>query len=248
MHDLQRFSIAITMILAATTSLADAPPKPLKNFDSAKRVAREGIYFGHAKTFYCDCDFLPNQTRSGGIIDPDRCGYKPRKNANRGKQLEWEHVVPAALLGRNKTCWKKGHAKCVKADGTAFKGRTCCSKVDKTFRLAEADLHNLTPTVGELNGDRSDLRYGVVLGEQRVYGRCDFEIGGTPRVAEPREAIRGDAARIWFYMADTYGVKLTDAERQMYEEWSASDPVSRWERLRDRRIKAAQGNNNPYVQ
>lgn len=227
---------------------AEAPSRPFKNFDSAKRVARDAIYLGYEKTFYCDCDFQLSRTKSGGIIDPDRCGYEPRKNPKRGAQLEWEHVVPAAIFGRSKACWKKGHTKCVKADGTPFKGRSCCSKVDKSFREAEADLHNLTPAVGELNGDRSDLRYGLVPGEQREYGRCDFEIGGTPRVAEPREAIRGDAARIWFYMADTYGVKLTTAEKIMYKEWLESDPPNQRERLRDMRIEAAQGNVNPYVQ
>lgn len=34
----------------------------------------------------------------------------------------------------------------------------------------EADLHNLTPAVGELNGDRSNLPYGIVKGEPREYG------------------------------------------------------------------------------
>jgi deoxyribonuclease I len=135
----------------------------------------------------------------------------------------------------------------VKSDGTPFKGRACCARVDRTFKRIEADLHNLTPAVGELNGARSNKPYGMVTGEPRLYGSCDFEIGGTPKVTEPRDEVRGDAARIWLYMTATYKIRLTAAQRDMFEAWSKSDPVDEWERLRDRRIEAIQGNKNPFV-
>ena len=48
-------------------------------------------------------------------------------------------------------------------------------------------------------------------------------------------------------MAETYKVKLTPAQRKMFEEWSAADPVDNWERLRNERVFAAQGNRNPFV-
>lgn len=54
-------------------------------------------------------------------------------------------------------------------------------------------------------------------------------------------------ARVWLYMADKHGVVISDDERAMFESWSAADPVSDWERLRDDRIYAIQGNRNPYV-
>jgi deoxyribonuclease-1 len=60
--------------------------------------------------------------------------------------------------------------------------------------------------------------------------------------------VRGDAAGIWLYMSETYGVKLTAKQRAMFEEWSTSDPVDDFERLRDTRIEGAQGNRNPFVQ
>ncbi|HZO00140.1 MAG TPA: endonuclease [Burkholderiales bacterium] len=191
--------------------------------------------------------FAPNKTGTGGKIDPSGCGYKFRKNKARGQVLEWEHVVPAAFFGQHRICWRKGHAKCVKADGTAFKGRACCVRVDRTFRRIEADLHNLAPAVGEFNGDRSNLPYGLVAGEVRQYGACNFEIGGKPRVTEPREEVRGDAARVWLYMSGTYNIKLTAAQRAMFQVWSQADPVDSWELLRDTRIEAVQGNKNPFV-
>lgn len=236
------------IFLTPSIALSEPPTRPLKNFESAKRVARNVIYSEHNIDFYCGCDYTPKKTGSGGIIDATECGYNPRKNKTRGKQLEWEHVVPAYYFGSKRTCWKKGNAKCIKADGTPFKGRECCSRVDKTFKKIEADLHNLTPAVGELNGDRSNLPYGIVEGEPREYGRCDFEIGGSPKVTEPRDEVRGDAARIWLYMTDTYGITLTDLKREMFEAWSQADPPDSWEKLRNRRIEAAQGNRNAYVE
>lgn len=155
--------------------------------------------------------------------------------------------MPAAFFGKGRTCWEKGHERCVSSKEKAYKGRACCAKIDLKFRLMEADLHNLAPAVGELNGDRSNLPYGIVPGEVREYGRCDFEIGNTPKRAEPRPVVRGDVARVWFYMSDTYGVKISPSERDIFEEWSVEDPPDRWEKLRDRRIKAAQGNRNTYV-
>jgi len=111
----------------------------------------------------------------------------------------------------------------------------------------EADLHNLAPSVGELNGDRLNYPYGIVEGELREYGSCDFEVGGDPKVTEPMESIRGDVARAWLYMSETYNIRLSQEERAMFEAWDEADPVSSWERTRDQRIEVIQGNSNPWV-
>ncbi len=109
------------------------------------------------------------------------------------------------------------------------------------------DLHNLTPSIGQVNGDRSNHPYGIVDGEPRNYGTCDFEIGGSLKVAEPNPHIRGNAARIWLYMADTWGIPLTQEEIEMFRKWDADDPVGEWEKNRDGRIEEIQGNTNPFV-
>jgi deoxyribonuclease-1 len=238
--------LALFACLLSFAAHAGPPTRPLASFDSAKKVARNTIYAGHHSDFYCGCEFTPKSV-SGGVIKPQTCGYEPRKNQARGKVLEWEHVVPAYFFGHTRVCWTKGNQQCVRSTGKSFKGRECCARVDKTFKRIEADLHNLTPAVGELNGDRSNLPYGLVSGELRAYGACNFEIGGKPRVAEPSDDSRGDAARIWFYMAETYSMTIAPAQRKLFEQWARADPVDEWERLRNKRVAAAQGNLNPAV-
>ena len=111
----------------------------------------------------------------------------------------------------------------------------------------EADLHNLAPAVGELNGDRSNLAYGVIEGEHRVYGDCDFEVDRGAMIVEPAHGIRGDVARVWLYMSDTYGIELSAQDRIMFNDWTKNDPPDEWEVKRNKRIREVQGNDNPFV-
>ena len=239
--------VCLLLLLPASVA-AEPPPNPPSNFDTAKAIARDKIYVDHRTTLYCGCDYEPATSRSGGVIEPSACGYEVRMSETRGARLEWEHIMPASEFGHLRTCWRLGHPDCVK-DGKLFKGRRCCGKsgVDPEFRRMEADLHNLVPSVGELNGDRSNHPYGIIEGEPREYGACDFEVGGSPKVAEPSESVRGDVARVWLYMSETYNVRLSRDERMTLQAWSASDPPDEWELLRNTRIEAEQGNRNPFV-
>ena len=106
-------------------------------------------------------------------------------------------------------------------------------------------MDNLQPAVGELNADRSNYHYGIIPGEPREYGACDFEVEG--KLAEPKEDIRGDIARTYFYMEDTYGVRISDKQRKLFEVWNRQDPVSEWERIRAERIEKIQGNKNKFI-
>ncbi len=223
------------------------PPERPLSFSSAKQIARNVIYHNHKKTLYCDCDFTDATSRSGGVIVPDHCKVSARKSQSRSKRLEWEHVVPISAIGQGLSCWKEGHADCITRSGNTYKGRRCCSKVDPSFKHAEGDLHNLAPSVGELNGDRSNHPYGLVEGEPRLYGACDFEVAGTPKIAEPPEHVKGNVARVSFYMRDLYDFELSPGQEKLFKAWSLADPVDDWECERDRRISSAQGNINPHV-
>ena len=177
------------------------------------------------------------------VVYNDSCGYKPRKNKKRGETIEWEHIMPAYRFASGLQCWNEKI--CVDKNGKSYKGRKCCEKVDKKFRIMQADMYNLVPSVGELNGDRSNYSYGIIDGEARLYGECDFEVSG--KKAEPKEDIRGDIARTYFYMEETYNIELTNEERQLFIMWDKMDNISQWEKIRAKRIKEIQGNENKFI-
>ncbi|MBV0931758.1 endonuclease [Marinobacterium weihaiense] len=231
-----RLMFALFATLVATPVVADTP----SSFYSAKKILSREVYQSDDRvTFYCGCRFdeqpipgKPERTR----LAPDAasCGLLPRKNANRAARIEWEHVMPAWEFGHQLQCWQQG-------------GRKACRK-DPVFKKMEADLYNLVPAVGELNGDRSNFRFGMIPGEPRLYGRCDFEVDFQGRVAEPPPHVRGDVARTYFYMADRYGVRLSRKQLQLFRAWAAEDPVDAVEQRRARRIQAIQGHANPFVE
>ncbi|GAA0794229.1 endonuclease [Marinobacterium sediminicola] len=225
--------------LVALLCLSPVAAEPPSSFASAKKILAADLYRSEQRiTFYCGCRFdeqpvpdKPDRTRL--TPDAESCGLQPRKNANRAARIEWEHVVPAWEFGHQLQCWQEG-------------GRKACQK-DTRFRQMEADLYNLVPAVGELNGDRSNFRFGMIPGEPRAYGACDFEVDFKQRVAEPAEQVRGDIARTYFYMEDRYGLRLSRKQRQLFEAWSRQDPVDQTELQRARRIAVIQGHRNPFV-
>jgi len=209
------------------------------SFSQAKKALFK-VHGDHRTTFYAGCQYGRR-----GHVDNRVCGYKPRKNKKRGRKIEWEHVVPAWAFGHALQCWQQ--KVCFNSKGKAYKGRRCCGKTDATFRAMESDMHNLVPAVGELNGDRSNFRYGMIAGEKRRYGRVDFEVDFKQRVAEPAEHLRGDIARIYFYMERSYGLNIGKKQRRLFQIWDRQDPVDAWEVERNRRIAAIQGNSNPFI-
>ena len=237
--------IAVCLLCAYTAGTSAQPPE---TFGATKKLAAE-IHeaIGHQVTIYCGCPY-DRKGRSGGDLDRDTCGMTARKSEKRSDRLEWEHVVPASWIGENHSCWSEGDPLCVKSDGTRFKGRKCCTKrgVDPEFMEAHNDLHNLLPAGGELNGDRLNHPFGEVDGEARVYGECDFEVGGKPKVAEPIEGARGELARAMLYMAKRYGVNVR-MPRETLMQWDENDPAEPWERERAERIEASTGQMNPYI-
>jgi deoxyribonuclease-1 len=213
----------------------------IDSFEEAKKLALQ-VYVGHERDFYCDCPY------TGKVMDLASCGYQPKSDQQRAARLEWEHVVPAQAFGQSFPEWREGHPECVDSKGRRLKGRDCAKKMSVAFRAMEGDLHNLQPVVGEVNGRRSNYSMAMLPGEVREFGQCDVEI--ADRKVEPRPAIRGDVARIYFYMDAAYpgrGV-ISEKNRKLFEAWAKEDPVDDWERERNRRITQIQGNANPFVQ
>lgn len=217
-----RYALAAALALSATLAMAQSPD----GYRAAKRIV-DSIYHDYPVTTYCGCIYNGKEHD----IDADSCGLDVDKYANRAERVEWEHVMPASYFGHRMDCWHNA------PEGTS--GREYCGRVSSRFRHMAGDLVNLQPSVGALNAIRSNHPYGMIEGEKREFGECDFEDDGD--VTEPPLWFRGDAARIWFYMSDTYDIPIEDEQRAMFERWAENDPPDEWERVRARRIGKIQG-------
>lgn len=222
-----------------------------ESFSKSKEELRK-IHRDHQITFYCGCKY--NYTNKDNMIDRDSCGYVPRneytkkgKKNERARRIEWEHVIPAENFGRQFSCWRDGAPECVTSQDKEYKGRRCCEKVSKEFRVMQADMHNLQPAIGELNADRSNFRFDFELPTQGQYGECKFEVDFKADRAKVREELRGVIARTYLYFNKQYGMKLSKQEHKKYEIWNKTYPPDAWEIERNKRIAQKQGTANMYI-
>jgi deoxyribonuclease-1 len=225
---------AVALTLSVITPVFANPPA---TFTEAKVIAKQKIYLDQANSsmgeLYCGCKWTW-VGKSGGRIDAESCGLKARKQENRAERTEWEHIVPAWTFGNQRQCWKNG-------------GREHCVDDDPVFRAMEADLFNLYPSVGEVNGDRSNFNYGMAADVAPQYGQCKTRVDFEQRAAEPRDEVKGLVARTTFYMFDRYKLSMSRQQQQLLMAWDKQYPVSAWEKERDRRIAAIMGHSNPFV-
>ena len=97
--------------------------------------------------------------------------------------------MPAEAFGQSFREWREGHPDCVDSRGRSFKGRKCAEKVNPEYRRMQADMYNLYPAVGEINGLRSNYSMAMIPGNQYRFGECRTKI--EDRKIEPRPEVRG---------------------------------------------------------
>lgn len=127
-----------------------------------------------------------------------------------------------------------------------------------------SDAHHLRPTQNAINSSRSNSDFGEVANPTKTdsYGNR-----WTSSTFEPRDEVKGDVARMMFYMATRYGFDGTynltlvnDSSTsqstgngrfgnlQTLLKWHYQDPVSREEIYRNNIIYTYyQKNRNPYI-
>ncbi len=137
----------------------------------------------------------------------------------------------------------------------------------------KSDIVHVLPTDGYVNNRRSSYPLAdvnnVTYSSKNNYsklGSCKTE-GYSGTVFEPNDEIKGDMARIYFYMATCYQDRIanwTKGESQkvfgnsaypglrdwvlaMFMRWSKEDPVDAREIARNNAVKEVQGNRNPFV-
>jgi deoxyribonuclease-1 len=204
-------------------------------FEQAKSELRQKVYFDRNQVgdTYCGCPWRW-VGQSGGRMDLQACGYAVRAQPERAARLEWEHVVSAWAFGHQRQCWQNG-------------GRKNCIATDPVFRAMEADAHNLTASVGEVNGDRANFRFNQLSSTPYNYGACQTRVDFKQRAAEPQDSAKGMIARIQFYMHDQYALAMSRQQQQLFMAWDRQYPPSGWEIERNRRITRVMGHSNLYV-
>jgi len=143
-----------------------------------------------------------------------------------------EHTFPAFWMTKARGCGSRKN----------------CRKNDATFNHMEADLHNLYPSRYDVNSARGSLPFGTISGERHAFSGCDFEV--NTRIVEPRDDVRGDIARAVQYMASAYDAEsgMPNGQLKLMQDWDQLDPPTVAEFARNDKIKALQGNGNPFVE
>lgn len=132
----------------------------------------------------------------------------------------------------------------------------------------KSDIVHVVPTDGKINGYRSDHPFGEVgntysqsKNGYSKWGKARSGLGFSETVFEPNDEIKGDLARIYFYMVTRYPESkswgnsvfantasgLTEWTLNMMMRWSREDPVDAREIARNNAVFEVQGNRNPYV-
>jgi deoxyribonuclease-1 len=220
----------------------------------SERAAKEDaweIYTDHRITFYCGCEYREEKGRR--VLDLESCGYRVSHNTWKANQFNWEHVVPVSVLAAKLDCYN------VEKHRRKGKSRRnyCKNAGDPAYDERVSDLHNLVPSIGEINSDRSNHSFATFENDSDFhpsthYGECKFRIKvpqkrGEKGQVEPPERARGAIARIYLYMEKKYGDVLNQREKILFNKWTADYPVTKWECERDRRIFKHQRDHNEYV-
>jgi deoxyribonuclease-1 len=201
-----------------------------KSFAQARDVLLNEVFPGHGYTFYLGCAW-----RQQKITDVDKCLGSDFESAQsdyrylkRSFRTEVEHIVPASWLflkdGIPRRCFIESRA------DKSISSREHCLKTDEEYARAHNDLMNLRVVVGMVNAQRGNNPFVDYLPELAIkesYTQAPKNMQMGVRGVSLDPSLRGDVARIIFYMIDTYGATLPESEidlAALYRDWDREDP------------------------
>lgn len=147
--------------------------------------------------------------------------------------------------------------------------------VPQSWGPPKADIVHVVPTDGYVNNRRGNLPFGEVIVDKsnkqyyesnNAYSKKGYckTAGYTDIVFEPNDEVKGDIARIYFYMSTCYESEaaswsgtfgntkyqpMQQWTQDMMMRWSKMDPIDMVEMARNDSIarEYVQGNRNPFV-
>ncbi|MFA8344202.1 MAG: endonuclease [Rhodothermaceae bacterium] len=124
------------------------------------------------------------------------------------------------------------------------------------------DLHNLRPAHPSVNSSKSNLDFDWGGSSHSIATECKYDSDSW----EPGDEMKGDVARMIFYMATRYEGENGDLDLEATDnifsspnkeplhgklttllEWNRQDPPSAFEMRRNEIVYKYQGNRNPYI-
>ncbi|MBM3381502.1 MAG: hypothetical protein FJY29_03580 [Betaproteobacteria bacterium] len=111
-----------------------------------------------------------------------------------------------------------------------------------TIGEGKSDLYHLFPTEMKINGMRGSYPFKDCHFNRTAEGSLCQNNG-----FEPPEGHKGVVARAMFYMSVLYNMSIDDRQEKTLREWSDTHPVEAYEIQRSEKIKAVQGNRNPFI-
>jgi uncharacterized protein YjdB/endonuclease I len=137
---------------------------------------------------------------------------------------------------------------------------------------AGADFQHLRPSIPNINSTRGNMPFADLghSGTQVQYNGSNTGSSYSGGCWEPRDAVKGDVARILMYVYTQYGtgfggttgtytgpLNITDvvytatgtaqAAWNLLLDWSTDDPVDSFEMARNNQAAVYQGNRNPFI-
>jgi len=112
------------------------------------------------------------------------------------------------------------------------------------YNVIASDLHNIVPAHSRFDMKRTNTIFGDIDASNKA-NKCGIK--RKLQVIEPPAHLKGDIARVIFYMNSKHQLPML-GNRSVLEEWAEQDPPSEEEKARDIEIESLQNNNNPYVQ
>lgn len=230
--------------MAVTISFSTANAESISSsFTKAKKKLYTQIYKSEGFTFYTNCSWKKKK------VNLSSCNLEnsfEKKHIKRAKRIEAEHIIPASWMykknGKFRQCY-------LEAKEQKVSPRKYCRKNDIDYRNAHNDLVNLRPAVGQINGMRSNKPFAEKPSGKKLttYSGNGKVIQITSRVVTPDPKIRGDIARIAFYMKDKYGITFSKRQHALFEKWKKEDPISKEEILLNKKIHSIQGSSHLSV-
>lgn len=230
------FAVVSLFVFFCHIAFAQIPPTPLKS-EKEVNAALFSIYQYHWSNFSCQ------QSSNSRFSTLDV------KNIQKENKIDWVLLVSKKSIASNRPCYEQKI--CINRNGERYRGILCCKNIDPLYNIMVHDLHNRLPMVHHIAKNMHTYRFDTITDPNEsdiiYYPNCAFKFHTKQKVLEPHPQLKGEIARIFLYMKDTYHLTFQDSQVELFKKWHREHPASQWEQQKNKAIQKIQGNLNPYI-